>query len=197
MKTLGMEGISRSQVSRMPQALDEMVASFRNRHLDSGPYTYLWLDALTQRVREGGRVVNVSCVIAIAVNAEGHREVLGVDLITTEDGARWTAFLRGLVARRLSGASLVISDAHPGLKDATAACLPGATWQRCRTPPRPQPALQGPQGLPRTSWPPACAPSSPSPTKGAYMLSTLRWWSNSPPASRRRRRCSRKRERIS
>lgn len=132
-KALGIEGISKSQVSRMAKALDEMVASFRNRPLASGPYTYLWLDALTQKVREGGRVVNVSCVIAIAVGADGHREVLGVDLITTEDGAGWTAFLRGLVARGLSGVSLVISDAHSGLVDAIAACLPGATWQRCRT----------------------------------------------------------------
>ncbi len=113
-KTLGIEGISKSQVSRMAKALDEMVASFRSRPLDGGPYTYLWLDALTQKVREGGRVVNVSCVIAIAVSAGGHREVLGVDLITSEDGAGWTAFLRGLVARGLSGVSLVISDAHPG-----------------------------------------------------------------------------------
>ncbi|NPV58664.1 MAG: IS256 family transposase [Actinobacteria bacterium] len=132
-KTLGIEGISKSQVSRMAKALDEMVASFRSRPLDAGPYTYLWLDALTQKVREGGRVMNVSCVIAIAVNADGHREVCGVDLITTEDGAGWTAFLRGLVARGLSGVSLVISDAHSGLVDAIAACLPGAVWQRCRT----------------------------------------------------------------
>lgn len=132
-KALGIEGISRSQVSRMAKALDEMVEAFRNRPLTSGPYTYLWLDALTQKVREGGRVVNVSCVIAIAVNAEGHREVLGVDLVTTEDGAGWTAFLRGLVARGLTGVSLVIAGAHPGLVDAIAACLPGAGWQRCRT----------------------------------------------------------------
>lgn len=110
-----------------------MVASFGNRPLDSGPYTYLWLDALTQKVREGGRVVNVVCVIAIAANSDGHREVCGVDLITTEDGAGWTAFLRGLVARGLSGVSLVISDAHSGLTDAIASTLPGATWQRCRT----------------------------------------------------------------
>jgi transposase-like protein len=132
-KALGIEGISRSQVSRIAKALDEMVGAFRNRPLTSGPHTYLWLDALTQKVCEGGRVVNVSCVIAIAVNAEGHREVLGVDLLTTEDGAGWTAFLRGLVARGLTGVSLVISDAHPGLVDAIAACLPGAGWQRCRT----------------------------------------------------------------
>ncbi len=78
-------------------------------------------------------MVNVSCVIAIAVNREGRREVLGVDLVTSEDGAGWTAFLRGLLARGLSGVSLVISDAHPGLKDAIASTLPGASWQRCRT----------------------------------------------------------------
>jgi len=78
-------------------------------------------------------VVNVSCVIAARVNAEGHREVLGADLVTTEDGAGWTAFLRGLVARGLTGVSLVIAGAHPGLVDAVASCLPGAVWQRCRT----------------------------------------------------------------
>jgi len=131
-KTLGIEGISRTQVSRMAKATREMVEAFRNRPLTSGPYTYLWLDALTQKVREGGRVVNVVCVIAIAVNSDGHREVLGVDLVTTEDGGGWTAFLRGLVARGLSGVSLVIAGAHSGLVDAIAACLPGACWQRCR-----------------------------------------------------------------
>ena len=100
-KTMGIESISKSQVSRMAKILDEMVASFRNRPLDQGPYTYLWLDALTQKVREAGRVVNAVCATAIAVNSDGHREVLGVDLITSEDGAGWTAFLRGLVARGL------------------------------------------------------------------------------------------------
>ncbi|HEX8971590.1 IS256 family transposase, partial [Oryzihumus sp.] len=101
--------------------------------LDAGPYTYVWVDALVEKVREGGRVVNVAVVIATAVNANGNREVLGVDVITTEDGAGWTAFLRGLVARGLSGVSLVISDDHQGLKAAIGAVLPGATWQRCRT----------------------------------------------------------------
>ncbi|NPV60893.1 MAG: IS256 family transposase [Actinobacteria bacterium] len=132
-KALGIEGISKSQVSRMAKSLDEMVEAFRNRPLTSGPYTYLWLDALTQKVREGGRVVNISCVVAIAVNSDGHREVLGCDFVTTEDGAGWTAFLRGLVARGLSGVRLVVSDAHSGLVDAVASCLPGAVWQRCRT----------------------------------------------------------------
>jgi transposase-like protein len=132
-KTLGLDGISKSQVSELCKSLDEMVEAFRNRPLDAGPYTFVWMDALTQKVREGGRIVNVAAVIATAVNAEGHREILGLDLITTEDGAGWTAFLRGLVARGLHGVQLVVSDAHEGLKDAIASCLPGASWQRCRT----------------------------------------------------------------
>lgn len=129
---LGIAGISKSQVSVMAKSLDEMVEAFRNRPLDSGPYTYLWVDALSQRCRENGRVVNVATVIATAVNADGRREILGVDVFTAEDGAAWTSFLRGLVARGLSGVKLVISDSHEGLKAAIAAVLPGAAWQRCR-----------------------------------------------------------------
>lgn len=132
-QTLGIEQLSRSQVSRMAKALDEEVAAFRHRPLDGGPYTYVSLDAMTQKVREGGRIVNVAVVIAVGVNAEGHREVLGFDVITTEDGAGWLAFLRGLVARGLAGTTLVISDAHAGLVDAVRSTLTGATWQRCRT----------------------------------------------------------------
>jgi len=132
-QTLGIEHLSKSQVSRMASELDVEVAAFRNRPLDGGPYTYLSLDALTQKVREGGRIVNVAVVIAVGVNAEGHREVLGFDVITTEDGAGWLAFLRGLVARGLAGTTLVISDAHPGLVDAVRSTLTGAVWQRCRT----------------------------------------------------------------
>jgi len=130
---LGIERISKSRVSEMAKELDQMVEAFRNRPLDGAPYTYVWLDALTQKVREAGRIVNVACVVATAVNASGSREILGLDLHTTEDGAGWTAFLRGLVARGLSGVRLVISDAHPGLVDAIASTLPGASWQRCRT----------------------------------------------------------------
>jgi putative transposase len=132
-KTLGIESVSKSQVSRMAGELDEMVTEFRNRPLDAGPYTYVWMDALSQKVREGGRIINVAVVIAVGVNRDGHREILGLDVITTEDGAGWLAFLRGLVARGLSGTSLVISDAHPGLVDAIASTLTGAGWQRCRT----------------------------------------------------------------
>ncbi len=117
----------------MARSLDEMVKAFRNRPLDAGPYTYVWVDALVQRVREDGRVQNVAVVLATGVNAEGKLEVLGMDVITVEDGAGWTAFLRGLVARGLAEVQLVVSDAHEGLKGAIAAVLPGATWQRCRT----------------------------------------------------------------
>ena len=132
-RAMGIEGISKSEVSRMAQELDHVVAEFRNRPLDAGPYRYLWIDGVTQRVREGGRVVNVTAVIATAVNAEGHRVIVGFDIVTTEDTAAWTAFLRSLVARGLSGVELVISDAHGGIKAAIAQVLAEATWQRCRT----------------------------------------------------------------
>ena len=88
---------------------------------------------MTQRCREGGRVVNVVTAIAVGVNGDGHREILGLDVFTSEDGAAWTTFLRGLVARGLSGVKLVTSDAHSGLKAAIASELPGCSWQRCRT----------------------------------------------------------------
>lgn len=129
---LGVTKLSKSQVSVMARELDEMVADFRNRPLDAGPYTFVWIDALTQKVREGGRTVNVHALVATGVNADGHREILGIDVVSSEDGAGWLAFLRGLIARGLSGVSLVISDCHAGLRDAIASTLPGASWQRCR-----------------------------------------------------------------
>ena len=132
-KAMGIEGISKSLVSELAKDLDRIVEQFRTRPLDAGPYAYLWMDALTQKVREGGRIVNVAVVVATAVNTHGHREILGLDVITTEDGAGWLAFLRSLVARGLSGVQLVVSDAHPGLKAAIEATLSGAAWQRCRT----------------------------------------------------------------
>jgi transposase-like protein len=131
-RQLGIDGMSKSQVSRLARELDAIVEAFRNRPLDACPYAYVWLDALTQKVREGGRIVSVAAVVAIAVNRDGYREVLGIDVITVEDGAGWMAFLRGLVARGLAGVSLVISDDHKGLVEAVAAVL-GASWQRCRT----------------------------------------------------------------
>ena len=133
-KALGCEGISKSQVSRICGELDSVVDSFLGRPLDTGPYCYVWLDALSQKVREEGRIVNVSVAVAIAVNAEGKREIVGVDVGTSEDGVFWLAFLRSLSARGLGGVfSLVTSDAHRGLRDAIATVFTGASWQRCRT----------------------------------------------------------------
>jgi transposase-like protein len=131
-ESLGVTKLSKSQVSVMAAELDEMVAGFRSRPLDAGPYTFVWVDALTQKVREGGRTVNVHALIATGVNSDGHREILGLDVASSEDGAGWLAFLRGLTARGLSGVQLVTSDCHHGLRDAIASVLPGASWQRCR-----------------------------------------------------------------
>jgi len=130
-KALGLDGISKSQVSRLCQALDEEVERFRQRRLE-GEYPYVWLDATFVKAREGGRVVAMAVVLAIGVRASGEREVLGLDVGPTEDGAFWPGFLRSLVARGLAGVQLVTSDAHGGLKAAIAAVLHGATWQRCR-----------------------------------------------------------------
>jgi len=130
---LGVAQLSKSQVSEMAAYLDAQVEAFRNRPLDSGPYTFVWCDALTIKVREGGRTVNVHALIAVGVNGDGQREVLGLEVASEEDGAGWLGFLRGLSARGLSGVRLVISDAHRGLVNAIAATLPGAAWQRCRT----------------------------------------------------------------
>ncbi len=130
---LGIERMSKSQVSRLAKSLDGIVEDFRTRPLDSGPYPYVTFDALVVKCREGGRTVNVCVVHAVGVNRDGFRESLGLDVVTSEDGAAWLAFMRGLVARGLSGVKLASSDAHPGLVDAIAATLPGAAWQRCRT----------------------------------------------------------------
>ena len=132
-RQMGVERISKSQVSRICADLDEVVEAWRSRPLDKGPYAFVWIDALTQKVREDGRIANVCALVATGVNADGHREILGLDVGSGESGASWTAFLRGLVARGLSGTKLVVSDAHEGLKGAIAAVLDGASWQRCRT----------------------------------------------------------------
>jgi putative transposase len=129
---LGLDGISKSQVSRLCAELDQEVERFRTRRLE-GPYPYCWLDATFVKVRQDGRIVNMAVVIAVGVNATGQREILGVDLGPSEDGAFWTRFLRDLVARGLSGVKLVTSDAHQGLTGALAAVLQGASWQWCRT----------------------------------------------------------------
>jgi len=133
-KTLGINSLSKSQVSRMAADLDQMVDEFRHRPLqEAGPFTFVAADALTMKVREGGRVVNSVVLVATGVNADGRREVLGIRVATSETGPAWNTFFADLVARGLGGVRLVTSDAHAGLKDAIAANLPGAAWQRCRT----------------------------------------------------------------
>jgi putative transposase len=132
-EALGIARLSKSQVSRMAADLDGQVEAFRTRPLDQGPYTFVAADALTMKVREGGRVVLVHALVATGVNGDGHREVLGLQITSAEDGAGWLTFFRDLVARGLSGVRLVTSDAHTGLVAAIGATLPGATWQRCRT----------------------------------------------------------------
>ena len=129
----GHHRLSKSQVSVMAKELDAAVEAFRTRPLDAGPYTFVAADALVLKVREAGRVVNVHALIAVGVNAEGYREILGIDVTTAEDGAGWLTFWRSLTARGLSGVKLVTSDAHAGLVAAIGATLPGATWQRCST----------------------------------------------------------------
>jgi transposase-like protein len=130
-KALGMTGISKSQVSRLCEELDSEVERFRSRRLCE-EYPCLWLDATFLKVRQEGRVVSTAVVIAIAVTATGEREILGLDVGPSEDGGFWLQFLRGLVSRGLRGVRLVTSDSHQGLKDAIAATLTGASWQRCR-----------------------------------------------------------------
>ncbi len=130
-RALGMDGISRSEVSRICKGLDAEVEAFRTRPIE-GEHPYVWLDATFHKVREGGRVVSLATVVAVGVSTEGWRQVLGTDVGPSEDEAFWTRFLRSLLRRGLSGVVLVISDAHEGLKAAIAKVLHGAAWQRCR-----------------------------------------------------------------
>jgi putative transposase len=148
-QALGITGLSRSQVSRMAADLDAQVEAFRTRPLDQGPYTFVAADALTMKVREGGRVVIVHALIATGVNRDGHRESLGLHVTSAEDGAGWLAFFRDLTARGLAGVALVTSDAHPGLVAAIGATLPGTSWQRCRT----HYAANLMSVCPKASWP--------------------------------------------
>jgi hypothetical protein len=133
-ETLGITRLSKSQVSVMARELDAHVEDFRTRPLDQGPYTFLAADALTMKVREGGRVVNTHVLVATGVNADGHREILGLDVCSAESEAGWLTLFRGLNARGLSGVKLVTSDAHSGLVAAVAATLEGGVDPLSRTP---------------------------------------------------------------
>src|SRR5215218_7924468 len=148
-ESLGITRLSKSQVSEMAKDLDAQVADFRHRPLDASPYTFLAADALVLKVREGGRVVNVHALVATGVKADGHREILGLQVTSAEDGAGWLAFFRDLTARGLGGVQLVTSDAHRGLVEAIGATLPGAGWQRCRT----HYAANLMAVTPKSSWP--------------------------------------------
>jgi putative transposase len=132
-KALGVDaGISKSEVSRICAELDADVTVFRSRSLAHTGFPYLFVDATYLKARVDGRVVSRAVVIATGVTTDGGREVLGLDVGDSEDGAFWTAFLRSLKARGLTGVQLVISDAHTGLKAAIGAVMAGASWQRCR-----------------------------------------------------------------
>jgi putative transposase len=129
-KAMGMTGISKSQVSRLCEEIDAKVTAFRSRRIE-GDWPYLWIDATYVKVRQSGRIVSVAVIVAVAVNADGRREVLGMDIGPSEAEPFWTEFLRKLARRGLRGVKLVISDAHEGIKAAVAKVL-HATWQRCR-----------------------------------------------------------------
>ncbi len=148
-ESLGITRLSKSQVSIMAAELDDHVAAFRTRPLGAGPYTFVAADALVLKVREDGRVANVHALLATGVNADGHREILGLQVSSAEDGAGWLSFFRDLTARGLSGVRLVTSDAHRGLVAAIGATLPGASWQRCRT----HYAANLMSACPTSSWP--------------------------------------------
>lgn len=149
-QSLGITSLSKSQVSRMAEDLDAQVEAFRTRSLtDAGPFTFVAADALTMKVREAGRVINAVVLVATGVNGDGHREVLGCKVTTSETKEAWNAFFADLVARGLAGVRLVTSDAHRGLVEAIAANLPGATWQRCRT----HYAANLMSTCPKSSWP--------------------------------------------
>ncbi len=129
-KAMGMSGISKSEVSRLCAEIDERVHAFLDRPLE-GDWPFVWLDATYIKVRRAGRIVSVAAIIAVGVNTEGRREVLGMAVGVSEAETFWTDFLRSLTRRGLRGVKLVVSDAHQGLKAAAARVL-GATWQRCR-----------------------------------------------------------------
>jgi putative transposase len=129
-KAMGLSGISKSQVSRLCEEIDERVKAFLDRPIE-GDWPYLWIDATYVKVRQQGRVVSVAVIVAVGANSDGRREVLGLDIGPSEAETFWTAFLRKLARRGLRGVKLVVSDAHAGLKAAVAKVL-SATWQRCR-----------------------------------------------------------------
>ncbi len=184
-KSLGMSGISKSQVSRLCEEIDERVKAFLDRPIE-GDWPYLWIDATYLKVRQNGRIVSVAVIVAVGVNTDGRREVLGMDIGPSEAETFWTGFLRKLARRGLRGVKLVISDAHEGIKAAVSKVLT-ATWQRCRVHfMRNALAHAGKNG--RRSSPPSSVPPSPRTTptplavSGALSpINSGRRWRSSPP----------------
>jgi transposase-like protein len=136
-KALGMTGVSKSQVSRLCEEIDEKVHAFLDRPIE-GDWPYLWIDATYVKVRQNGRIVSVAVIIAVGVNSDGRREVLGMEIGASEAEPFWTASLRKLARRGLRGVKLVISDSHEGIKAAVSKVL-STSWQRCRVHPRVKP----------------------------------------------------------
>lgn len=166
---MGLSGISKSQVSKLCKEIDERVGAFLERPLE-GEWPYLWPDATYLKVRDGGRIVSVAAIIAVAVDTDGRREIIGLGLGPSEAEIFWSTLLKGLVRRGLKGVKLVISDAHEGLKHAVAKVL-RATWQRCRVhwlrcalAMSPSGAARSPGGMPvqpaglPDQWPPPIPP---------------------------------------
>jgi transposase-like protein len=171
-QAMGLGGISKSTVSKLCKDIDERVGAFLDRPLE-GEWPYLWLDATYLRVRQGGRIVSVAAIIAVAVDTEGRREIVGLGLGPSEAEPFWSTFLRGLLRRGLAGVRLVVSDAHEGLKAAAAKVL-GATWQRCRVHWMRNALAHWPRASRRWSPPPFARRSS-SPTRTARGRCGGRW----------------------
>ena len=170
-QAMGMSGVSKSQVSRLCGEIDDKVNGFLDRSLE-GDWPYLWLDATYVKVREAGRIVSVAVTVAVAVNDQGRREVLGVAIGASEAETFWTEFLRSLVRRGLRGVKLLISDDHKGLKAAATRIL-GATWQRCRVH-FARNLLALPAARAGASSPPSSPPPSPRRTPTARRPSGVR-----------------------
>jgi putative transposase len=200
-QAMGLSGIDKSRVSRLCKEIDERVSAFLERPL-AGEWPYLWLDATYLKVREGGRIVSVAAIIAVAVDTEGRREIVGLHLAPSEAETFWTGFLKGLLRRGLNGVKLVVSDAHEGLKAAIRRVL-GATWQRCRVhrmrsalahvpigPPARSPGGMSAKltGASRAWSPRRSAKPSSSPTRTAPGRSGGRWPINCAPAGPSSRR---------
>ena len=196
-KALGCDGISSSQVSRICGDLDEVVDSFLGRPLDGGPYPYVWLDGLTQKVREGGRIVNVCVVVATGVNAEGQREVLGMDVGTSEDGAFWLAFLRSLTGPRAQRGGTGYLRCSPGAEETPSPrCSLGRVGNAAALTSWPTCSPEYPSA-PNLAWPPWCAPFTSNCLPQRSMANWTEWWNNSGSLFPRWRSCWRTLRRTS